>query len=272
VAPALAGVLITVVGQGRTGEGVCFLLNGVSYLAVLASLLAIHPPAADRPALSGQLLAPLKEGFAYVLGFAPLRDLLLLAAVVGLVGMPGTLLPVFARKLGAGDASTFGFLTGATGLGALAATAYVASRPGLRGAGPRIAAAAALLGASLIGFAGSPALGPALAFRFLGGLALMVQMTSVTALVQAVADADKRGRALSLFGMAFLGMGALGNLAAGALAEVIGAEWTFVADGACCLAAALWFTLRLPHLRRVLRSALAERGHGPAAWSAPPGQ
>ena len=253
-APALAGILISVVGDGSTGEGICFLLNAASYLVVMASLLLIHPVPHIRPPTGGGVLA-LREGIGYTFHRASLRDLLLLAALVGLTGVPGTLLPVFANKLDPGDARTFGFLTGATGLGALLGAAFVASRHNFQRAGLRIAVATAALGASLIGFASAPTLTPALACRFITGFALAVMMTSCTSLVQLATDDDKRGRVLSLFGMAFLGMGALGNLAAGALAEAIGAEQTFLLYGVSCLTAALWFLTRVRLLHDLVGAA-----------------
>jgi MFS family permease len=255
--PALAGLIITWVSDGNAGESICFLLNAASYLAVLVALVLVRP-APQLPIADGSWIGPLKEGFAYVWRSVLLRDLMLLVALVGLTGIPGTLIPMMARKIGAGDARTFGFLNAATGFGALAGTAYVATRR-RRGAGRRIALGAAVLGASLIGFAFSTTLAPALVSRFVAGVAWVIQATTCMALVQTVTDADKRGRVMSLFGMAFLGMAALGNLAAGGLGSAIGAEATFVVDGCCCLAAGLWFALRLPRLREEFHA--AEAGH-----------
>lgn len=266
LAPALAGVLISVITltTSREGEAACFLLNGVSYLAVLASLWVIRPAAASKPFAKGAIggLASLKEGFSYVLGSPPLRDLLLLAALVGLVGTPSTLIPVFADKIAPGNASTFGLLMGATGLGALVGAAYVAARRGIRGSGQRIAGGTVILGVALIGFAYSPYLWPAIGFRFLAGLALVVQMTSCTTLVQTVSDDDKRGRVMSIYAMAFLGMSPLGNLLAGSLASAsaIGPEATFLIFGISCLVAAGWFLARLPRLREMLRGQFTQ-GH-----------
>jgi MFS family permease len=262
VAPSLAGVLITLVGQGNQGEGICFLLNAASYLALLGSLLLIRPPTVAHAMPAAGLLAPLKEGFAYTLGFAPLRDLLILAALIGLAGTPNNLVALFARG---NDASTFGFFLGAAGLGALAGAAFVASQRTVRGSGRRIANAAGLLGASLIGFAYSPYLWLALPCRFVGGFAVIVLMTSAITLVQVIAEDDKRGRVMSLFAMAFLGMSPLGNLLTGALAGAIGAETAFLINGCICMAAAAWFALRLPALRSLLKAS-KDTAHQAGTW------
>ncbi len=249
IGPALAGGLIAFAGEGRQGETVCFLGNGVSYVAVLACLWLIQPTLPSRPVSTGSLIAPLKEGFVAVAHNAILRDLWIVAALIGLVGTPVSLMPVFARQLAGDDASALGILMATTGLGALVGAIYVASRRGLRGSGKRIAIGSAFLGLSLIGFAYAPSLGAAAAWRFVSGVALVVQLTSCSTVVQTVTDDDKRGRVLSLFSMAFLGMSPLGNLAAGFLANMIGAAATFSIYGISCLLVAVAFAARLPALR-----------------------
>lgn len=257
LAPALAGLLITLVGEGSRGEAVCFFLNGASYLALLGVLLLIRTGeprgVSPRSAPAAGFLASLKEGWVYLFGSVPLRDLLILAALIGLAGTPGTMLALFAHKYDDSAANTFGFLMAATGLGALVGAAYVASRPSIRGSGRRIAVAAALLGAATIGFAYAPSLWLALIGRFVAGFALVVQLTSVTTLVQFIADDAKRGRVLSLFGMAFLGMSPLGNLLTGWLAGATSPETAFLVLGITCAATALWFSCRVPHLRALLQ-------------------
>jgi MFS family permease len=267
VAPALAGVLIAMIGTGQTGEGVCFLLNGASYLAVLASLWAIRlHPTAQGPAPT-PLLTSLMEGIRYVASFRPLLHLLILASVIGLLGTPSSLLPIFAHKL-SGNASGLGFLLGAAGLGALLGTIYVASRPGLGGTGRRIAVGTLVLGVTLAAFAYTPylpsawlALGLALGFRFASGLAMMVVLTSCSTAVQVLTDDDKRGRVMSLYSMAFLGLMPLGNLLAGALASVTSAELVFLLSGCCCIVSGLWFLLQVPGLRALVQSRRAEPAH-----------
>src|SRR5262249_20236759 len=134
LAPALAGVLIAVVGGGFIGEATCFLLNGVSYGAVLIALALMSVPTVPRPPADRSWLGPLKEGFRYAYHCVAVRDVLVLAGIIGMVGTPGTLLPVFARQLGAGNARTLGFLLGATGAGALVGALFVATRPAVVGA------------------------------------------------------------------------------------------------------------------------------------------
>ena len=264
LAPALAGLLISQVGTDNGGEGSCFLLNGVSFLAVLVSLIAIRTRRTLPTTKAAPLTTALREGVGYTFSYVPLRDLLLMAGLVGLLGVPNTLVPVLAKHIGDGGASIYGFLTAATGAGALLGAVFVATRRGRQGADLRIALGAAGLGLSLVGFGLSTSLAVALLFRFLAGLCMMVQITTCNGLVQLMADPDKRGRVLSLFNMSFLGMAALGNLATGAIAGVLGAENTLFLSGGCCL-------LSAPRLRAASAGAAEPhaRGAGDRARAAP---
>ncbi|MCX5754105.1 MAG: MFS transporter [Candidatus Krumholzibacteria bacterium] len=182
--PSIAGVLI-----GAFGEGICFLVNAISYVAVIAALLAMRvaPPPA-RPA-NGRMIDGLKEGFAYVAGFAPVRDILLLLAFISVMGMPYyILMPVFAKDVLGGGAHTLGFLMGASGLGALVGTIYLATRKNIRGFGGIITAAATVFGAGLIAFSLSRVVWLSMVLVFVAGLGMMVQMACSNTIIQTIVD------------------------------------------------------------------------------------
>jgi MFS family permease len=250
VGPAVAGVMI-----GLVGEGMVFLLNGLSYIAVIGALLAMKlgPPAARR-GLDVPMGRRLAEGFRYAFGFPPIRALILLVGVVSLLGVPFTvLLPVFATEVLGGGANTLGFLMAASGVGALAGALYLAGRRTVRGLGDVILAAVVLFGSSLIGFGSSRMTALSMAALFGAGLGMMVQMASTNTILQTIVDDDKRGRVMSFYSMAFMGMVPFGSLLAGTLASRIGAPRTVMLGGAACLLAAAGFARALPGLRAQVR-------------------
>jgi MFS family permease len=249
VGPALAGIVLA-----KTSPGVCFLINAVSYVAVLMALLAMRviPRQLDRP--RARLVHGLREGFAYAFGFAPIRSLLTLLAVVSLLGMSySVLLPVFATDVLKGGADTLGFLSAAAGIGALTAAVLLAGRKSVLGLGRWIAFSPCLLGLALVGFSFSRDLRLSLAVLFVAGFAMMMQMASTNTVLQTIVDEDKRGRVMSFYTMAFMGMAPLGSLLAGFLAERLGATLTVSIAGVCCIAAAAVFMTRLRSLRALVR-------------------
>ncbi|MFA4947978.1 MAG: MFS transporter [Candidatus Krumholzibacteriia bacterium] len=254
--PSIAGILI-----GAFGEGICFLVNAISYVAVIAALLAMRvaPPPA-RPA-NGRMIDGLKAGFAYVAGFAPVRDILLLLAFISLMGMPYyILMPVFAKDVLGGGAHTLGFLMGASGLGALVGTIYLATRKSIRGFGRIISAAATVFGVGLIAFSLSHVVWLSMILVFVAGLGMMAQMACSNTIIQTIVDDDKRGRVMSLFTMAFIGMAPFGSLFAGALASRIGAPNTLAIGGGFCVAGGIVFASRLKAMREVLHPIYRKMG------------
>ena len=200
--PALAGVVIA-----AAGEGFCFLLDGVSYIAVVVSLLLMRTTPAAAARARQRVPQELREGWQYVTGFAPVRALLLLLALVGLVGMPYTvLLPVFAADVLHGDAHTLGFLTAASGAGALIGAASLAMRKTVLGLGRRIVLATAMAGGALIAFGLSSNLWLSLVVLPFAGFGMMQQMASSNTILQTIVDDDKRGRIVSLDGRARRGV------------------------------------------------------------------
>ena len=256
VGPSVAGVVMAAVGEAR-----CFLADGVSYLAVIASLLAMRVARRPRPATDKRVLQELAEGFRYAFGFAPIRALLLLLALVSLTGMPYTvLMPVIATRTLHGGPHTLGFLMGASGVGALAGALYLASRRSVLGLGRIIPLAAALFGAGLVAFGLSRSLALSLVLMLATGSGFMVQMASSNTVIQTIVREDMRGRVMAFYTMAFMGTAPFGSLLAGVLAESVGAPRTLVAGGVACIVGAALFARTLPRLRALVRPIYVERG------------
>lgn len=249
VGPAIAGVIIA-----RIGTGYCFLLDGVSYIAVIAALLAMR--LRSRPILQADAASPLqriREGFEYAFGFPPIRDVLLLLATFSLFAMSyTTLVPIYATQILHGDAHTLGWLMSASGIGALMGGIYLSSRKTVVGLGKVIAIAPAISGTGLIAFSQSRNLWLSLLFALAIGLGSILIIAASNTVLQAIVEDDKRGRVLSLFTMSFLGMVPFGNLIAGSLASRIGVSNTMLIGGCVCIAAAIAFSRHLPVLRRMV--------------------
>lgn len=256
VGPALGGLLVAVFSPG-----ICFAVNGVSFLAVIVALLAMRlMPAAGR-ARRQRALHDLAEGLRYAFSSPPIRSLLLLLSLVSLAGLPyNSLLPVFVKHVLGSGARSFGLLMAGVGVGALIGALYLASRSSARGLGRVIAAAPALLGAALVAFALSRRLWLSLALAPLLGLGQMLLMAAGNTVLQTIVDDDKRGRVMSLYALAFMGMMPLGNLVAGAVASRVGAPLTVAVGGGVCLAGAALFASRLPALRAVVRPIYVSKG------------
>jgi MFS family permease len=241
VGPSLAGMVIAV-----SGEGSCFLIDGISYLAVIASLFAMQLKAAAAKRVATSMLVQLREGWDYVSGFAPIRTILTLFATVSLMGWPFTvLMPVFASKILKGGPHTLGFLMGAVGVGALISAISLALRKTVVGLGRMIYISTALFGVSLIFFGMSRNIWASLVLMLFCGFGMMQQMAASNTIIQTIVDEDKRGRVMSFYTVAFVGMAPFGSLLAGAMAHAVGAPRTVMLSGACCIAGAIWFATRL---------------------------
>lgn len=256
VGPSLAGILIAVVG-----EGLCFLINAVSFLAVIMSLLAMKDIPKRPKALHAHFLRGLKDGFSYAFGFAPIRSLLLLLALVSLMGMGYmVLMPVFAKDILHGGPNTFGFLMGATGVGALSGALFLASRKTVIGLGRLIVVSSGIFGAGLVCLSFTRIFVLSLIFMTVIGFGMMVQMASTNTVIQTIVDEDKRGRVMSFYAMSFMGMTPFGSLLAGSLAHTIGVPYTVAIGGTCCLVGSLMFARKLPGLRLLIRPIYLEKG------------
>jgi MFS family permease len=257
VGPAIAGVIIA-----RIGTGYCFLVDGISYIAVILALLAMR---LNRKQLAApttvNALQSIAEGFVYAFGFPPIRAILLLMAVFSLMAMPyATLIPIFATDILHGDAHTLGVLMAASGVGALMGGIYLSTRKTVLGLGRIVAVAPALAGTGLIAFAQSRNLWLSLLFAVFIGLGSILQIASCNTVLQTIVEDNKRGRVLSLFTMAFLGMVPFGNLLFGVLASHIGAPSTLVIGGSVCLVASFIFSRQLPELRQFVRPIYQKAG------------
>jgi MFS family permease len=264
VGPSVAGVMIAV-----TGEGICFLLNGVSFFAIILALLAMRIPKKAITDRHTRLKESLTEGYRYVRDSVPIRHILLQIALMSFMGMPyAVLLPVFAKDILLGGPHTLGFLMGASGLGALTGALFLASRRSVIGLGRWIALTSCLFGAGIIAFAVSRELLFSMAMMLVTGFGMMVQMASSNTILQTIVDEDKRGRVMSFFTMSFMGMAPFGSLFAGSLASVIGAPGTLVIAGVCCIIGAIVFSRHLPEIRRHIRPIYRKMGILPQAPSA----
>jgi MFS family permease len=246
--PAIAGLVVAAVG-----EGICILINAVSYAAVLIALLAIRVPRRQR-ARRTAVIQGLMEGVRYAYRLRPMRAILLLVAFVSLVAVPFTvLLPIIATGVLGGGAETLGFLMSASGLGALAGALYLASRTTVRGLGRLMTFAATAFGVGLIGTSLSRVLWLSLLCLALAGFGMMVQMASSNTVLQTLVDDDKRGRVMSLYSMAFIGVSPIGSLLLGTLAAMVSASAAFAVSGTACILAAIVFGAHVPSLRQTIR-------------------
>ncbi len=257
VGPSIAGFLVASVG-----EGVCFLLNSISYLAVLIALVAMKlGPGPHHARQKRKVLHELKEGVAYAFGFAPIRSILLLVSLISLTGLSYMVLaPVFAREVLHGGARTFGFLMTAAGCGALIGTITLASRQSVIGLGRTIAIAPALLATGIASFAMSKYLPLSLASLVLAGYGASTAVASSNTVLQTILEEDKRGRVMSFFAMSFMGMVPFGSYIAGTLAGIIGPRETLLVGAACCLAGSVIFALHLKNIRKMVRPIYISKG------------
>jgi MFS family permease len=256
VGPSLAGLVIA-----ATNEGWCFLIDGVSYIAVILSLLMMQVPADAVKRAAASMLDQLKEGWTYVSNFAPIRTILLLFALISLMGMPFVvLMPVFAAQVLHGGAHTLGFLMGALGVGALISALSLVVRKSVRGLLKMIPVAATVFGIGLVGFGFSNLQWLSLLLMLVIGFGMMQGMTASNTIIQTLVPEDKRGRVMSYYTVAFVGMAPFGSLMAGGLAHAIGAPRTVMLSGIACIAGSLWFWSRLKFIRKDIRPIYEQLG------------
>ena len=245
IGPAVAGILVSLVG-----EGWCFLINGLSYLAVIIGLIFITAGNNRPREHQGSRVEAIFEGFRFALDTGPVRALLLLLGVVSLMGMPySVLMPIFADDILKGGAKGLGLLMGSSGIGALLGAAVLAGRQGVRGLGNWVMFACAGFGTSLILFSLSRKFWLSMLLLMPVGFSMMVQMASSNTLIQSMVPDRLRGRVMALYSMMFLGMAPFGALLAGILANLMGAPSTVALGGAVCIAGAVVFRSHLPKIR-----------------------
>lgn len=247
--PSIAGVLI-----GMTSEGTCFLINGISFLAVLLALLSMQIKTRSLSSAKDSIMNDMKAGFVYVRKFMPIRYILYNLALMSFIGMPfAVLMPVFAKDILKGGPETLGFLMASSGLGAIAGALFLASRKTVLGLGRLIVLGSIMFGTGLICFAMSRSVLLSAALLTFTGFGMMVQMVASNTIIQTIVDDTMRGRVMSFFAMSFAGTMPFGSLYAGSLASSIGAPRTLIISGIVCIAVALLFYRRLKPMREVIR-------------------
>ena len=242
IGPSIAGIFVALFG-----EGICFLCNGLSYIAVIAALLGMNITRRIIVRQDKHIMQGLKEGFNYAFGHKLIRSILLLTGLVSMMGMSYmVLMPIFAKDVLHGGANTLGLLMGATGLGALVGAFFLASRKSVKGLSAVVFLTTNIFGVGLIAFSFSRVLWLSIVMLLFVGFGMMVQMSANNTIIQAVVDDDKRGRVMSLFMVAFMGMVPFGCLIAGGLANRFGAPNAIMASGVSCVAGS--FLLRNKNL------------------------
>ncbi len=254
--PSLAGILVAFMG-----EGICFLINGISFLAVLIALFFMKMKKPFERGKVTDVWTGWKEGIKYAIGFRPIGSILALLSVASLTASSYVvLMPIFVTTKFHGGPQTLGFLMAASGLGALAGTLYLASRKSVLGLGRFIFIGAVILGSAMMLFSISSHLGLSILFLFVGGFGMIVEMASSNTILQTIVDDDKRGRIMSLYAMAFMGMAPIGSFVSGSLASRIGATSTVFVSGIICLIGAILFARQLPGIRQLVRPIYEKKG------------
>jgi MFS family permease len=256
IGPAIAGLIIAAVG-----EGICFLINTLSFVAVIGALMMIRIPERKHFKQEDSFKKSLTEGLQYTFRTVPIRNLILILACISLFGSPFIiLLPAYAKEVLHGSSDTLGFLMSAMGAGALTAALIMAARKTVIGLGKIISVNTALLGAAVVLASLSKSLLISLAVLYIGGLAMILSLASVNTMLQTIADEDKRGRVMSFYAMALMGTTPIGNLLSGTVASRIGLSYALLIGGSITILAAGWFEVKRRSMRKMVRRIYAKKG------------
>lgn len=256
IGPSVAGILLA-----TTGEGVCFLINAVSYIFVVVSLLMMNVRPKEMKKMDTHIFKELQEGLSYTFGFGPIKHLIILLAIVSLTGLSFTvLMPVYAKEILNGGSHTYGFLMGAIGFGALLGALYLASRETVLKLGRIIPAATILFGTGLIVLSFSRIFPLSMILMIFIGLGMMIQTAASNTVLQTITDDDKRGRVMSFYTMAIMGTAPFGSLMAGVLAKVIGTPATVLIAGVASIIGGMVFLRKLPELKNIVRPIYIKMG------------
>jgi len=256
IGPSVAGVLVALVG-----EGLCFLINGISFIAVIACLMAMKIAPTPPRGKQEDFFRGMKDGANYAFGFPPIKYIIILLAFSALVAMPyPVLMPVFAKEVLQGGANTLGFLMAAAGVGALAGAIYLALRKNVFGLDKVIVVSTFSFGIGLVCFSLSRITALSMLFMAVTGFGMVVQLAACNTILQTIADDDKRGRVMSLYIMSFMGLAPFGSLLFGGLADVIGAPYTLLIGGACMLAGGLLFARKFSSVKGMVHRAYVKKG------------
>lgn len=256
IGPSIAGIMLA-----TTGEGVCFLINAISYIFVIISLLMMNIKPREIRKKCKPVFNELKEGFNYTFGYPPIKHLIILLSIVSLMGMSySVLMPVFAKEILHGGSNTYGFLMGAAGFGALLGALYLASRESVIKLGRIVPFSSVLFGSALIALSFSRYFPVSLVLMIFIGLGMMMQAAATNTILQTITDDDKRGRVMSFYTMAIMGTAPFGALMAGALAKIIGTPSTILVGGVASVIGALIFMKKLPELKKIVRPVYVKMG------------
>jgi MFS family permease len=256
VGPTIAGILVASVG-----EGWCFMINAISFIAIIGSLLFMTNIPLKTNLKESKPFEEFKEGFKYAFGFMPIRTIIIMLALVSLMGMSyQVLMPVYVKDVLKQGAHSLGFLMSAAGVGALIGGFYLASKKSVLGLGKLIVIASSIFGISLILFAFSKSFWVSMIILVFLGFGMISQMISSNTLLQTITDDDKRGRVMSFYAMAFMGTVPFGNLLAGSVANYLGLTTALFIGGFSCIIGAIWFWIKLPQFRSYTRPILIEKG------------
>lgn len=248
IGPMVGGFLIAMLN-----EGFCFLINGISFFAVILALLSMKVKPTNRGKIHGSVFRELVEGFQYSYSFKPIKYLILLVITTGFFGLSyQVFLPVFARDILHGSSQTLGFLTGSMGAGALTGAFYLASRKGVCKIPKLILISAITFSIALMGFSMSQNTYLSIFLMYFVGFGMIAQFASTNTVVQTIVDEDKRGRVVALYGMSFMGITPLGSLLLGTITPWAGVPYTILAASSICLIAALRFSRRLPVVQKAV--------------------
>lgn len=246
IGPSVAGIIVA-----NGGEGICFIINGASFLSAIAAQGMMKIRHVKRRHCRSGMFTDIKEGFTYMLGFTPIRDIILTAALLSMVAAAfPVLLPVFSRTVLGGGPETYGYLAGATGLGALSGTLFLAVRKSVLGLDRIIGNSLVLFGAGLVMFSVSKVIILSLAVLACVGFCMVCILASCNTIIQTIVEEDKRGRVISLYVTALTGAAPAGSLTAGIISDTAGAPDAILSGGIICIIAGIIFAKRLPLLRK----------------------
>jgi len=256
IGPAIAGIAIALVG-----EGICFLMNTISFVAVIYALLLIKLPPKNVINTAENFKKSFIEGFHYTFRSIPIRTLIIHLSVLSLMGISFiVLLPAYAKEILGGGPDTLGFLMSALGAGALTGALYMAGRNSAFGLSKIIAWFSILMGLVVFLAAFSNNTFLSLILFYFGGLAMILSIAAINTLIQTIADGDKRGRVMSFYSMALMGISPIGNLIAGSMASKIGIPFTLIISGVVTILAGFWFLYNRNALLNHLRPIYVEKG------------
>ena len=256
IGPAVGGVLI-----GLLGEGICFLLNGISYIAVIVALLLMRLPSTRGCTAKQKVLEDMRDGFRYVVRNIPIRTLLLLMSAISFFGLPlMTFIPAYVKTILHGESEMLGLLLSCIGGGSFVAALYLAARKSVLGLGKVVMLSGVLLGIglSVMAFVTIPWVAAVLCLPI--GFTIIAAVASINTLLQTLSGEDKRGRVMGYMAMAFTGMAPVGSMVLGAIEKWIGLQMIILLSGICCFVAALVFEYYRPLVRKHAHPVYIEKG------------